>query len=183
MRTVSGGEKRCYICNVFSRCLKPFSRPDMYGILSTAETVLTWPEIMEKIIPGWESNHMPIKELNEITCPFSNFNNSLTVEIWEWIRNFIQQLIMDAITSTCWHWSQTMSVNRAHGMISFTFNSQPLRHVGVILIFKHTKLYWLRRKKLSWCKNLFPWSIISPYTSRLWQGKAWQQAITCINAV
>ena len=48
-------------------------------------------------IPPWTSNHMPSREWDEITYPFPNFNGC-TVEVWEWIRNFISHLIMDVIT-------------------------------------------------------------------------------------
>ena len=40
---------------------------------------------------------MPRKVWDEITCPFPNFNSS-TVEVWEWISNFIPHIIMDVIT-------------------------------------------------------------------------------------
>ena len=40
---------------------------------------------------------MPTKVKDEITYPFPNVNNE-TVEVWEWISDFILQFIMDVIT-------------------------------------------------------------------------------------
>ena len=37
------------------------------------------------------------KVWDEITYPFPNFNG-FTVEVWEWVSNFIQHFIMDVIT-------------------------------------------------------------------------------------
>ena len=42
--------------------------------------------------------HMPSKEFDGITYPFSN---GCTVELWEWISNSIQHFMMDAITYPC----------------------------------------------------------------------------------
>ena len=67
------------------------------------------------LIPTWISNHRPSKVWDEITNPFPNFNgatdeitypfptfNCCTVEVWEWISNFIPQFTMDVITFPCW---------------------------------------------------------------------------------
>ena len=43
---------------------------------------------------------MPSKEWAEITHPFLNFNGA-SVEVKEWISNFIPHLIMDVITYAC----------------------------------------------------------------------------------
>ena len=39
---------------------------------------------------------MPSKVWDEITYSFQNFNVG-TVEVWEWMNNFIQHFIMDVI--------------------------------------------------------------------------------------
>ena len=39
-------------------------------------------------IPAWVSNYIHYKVWNEITYPFTNFNGA-TVEVWEWINDFI----------------------------------------------------------------------------------------------
>ena len=41
------------------------------------------------------------KVIDEITYPFQNFNRT-TVEIWEWLRNFIFHFLMDVITYPFW---------------------------------------------------------------------------------
>ena len=41
---------------------------------------------------------------DEIPYPFSNFN-SVTVEVWELIRNIISHILMDVITYPYWDWS------------------------------------------------------------------------------
>ena len=38
---------------------------------------------------------------DEIIYPFPNFNGS-TVEVWEWINNFITHFIIDVITYPGW---------------------------------------------------------------------------------
>ena len=49
---------------------------------------------------AWISNHTPSKAWDEITCPFPNFNGC-SVEVLEWIRNFILHSITDVITFPC----------------------------------------------------------------------------------
>ena len=57
---------------------------------------------MDKLlIPAWVSNHMHSKVWNEITYPFLNFNGC-TVEVLEWISDFILHFIMDVITYPYW---------------------------------------------------------------------------------
>ena len=48
-------------------------------------------------LPGGISNHMLCKMWDEITYPFQNFN-SCTIEVWEWISNFIPHFIVHVIT-------------------------------------------------------------------------------------
>ena len=52
-------------------------------------------------LPAWTNNHMPSKVWNEITYPFPNFSGC-TMEVWEWISNFISHFIVDVITFPCW---------------------------------------------------------------------------------
>ena len=40
------------------------------------------------LIPVWISNHLPSKVWDNITHPLPNFN-SCTMDVWEWISNFI----------------------------------------------------------------------------------------------
>ena len=43
------------------------------------------------------NNHMPRKLWDEIINPFPNFNGC-TIEVWEWINNFIPHFKIDVIT-------------------------------------------------------------------------------------
>ena len=47
------------------------------------------------------NNHMPSKVWDQIADPFQNFNG-YTVEVWEWISNFITHFMMDVITYQYW---------------------------------------------------------------------------------
>ena len=65
--------------------------------------------------PTWISNQMISKVWNEITYPFLNFNGC-TVEVKEWISNFIPYFIMDVLTDPCWDESKTMLVKGVPGV-------------------------------------------------------------------
>ena len=45
------------------------------------------------------NNYMPSKVWDQITYPFPNINGC-TVEVWEWINNFIPRIIMKVINSS-----------------------------------------------------------------------------------
>ena len=49
------------------------------------------------LIPAWVNNYTHYTVWDEITYPFPNFNGS-TIEVWEWISNFILQSIVHVIT-------------------------------------------------------------------------------------
>ena len=57
--------------------------------------------IVTTLIPAWVGNHMPYKVWDEITYPFPNFNGG-TVEVWEWISNFMPDFTRHVITYTWW---------------------------------------------------------------------------------
>ena len=59
--------------------------------------LLTW----LNLIPAWISNHISSKVWEEIIYPFPNFKGA-TVEVGEWISNFIPHFTMDVITYPCW---------------------------------------------------------------------------------
>ena len=59
-----------------------------------------------KFITTWMSNHIHYKVWNEITYPFINFNG-VTVEVYEWISNFISHFTGQVITYPCWDYSQS----------------------------------------------------------------------------
>ena len=53
------------------------------------------------LISAWISNYIYYKLWGEITYPFLNFNGC-TVEVYEWISNFIPHFTGHVITNTCW---------------------------------------------------------------------------------
>ena len=53
------------------------------------------------LIPAWLSNYIHCKVWGEITYLFPNFNG-FTVEVWEWISNFVPHFTGNAITYSCW---------------------------------------------------------------------------------
>ena len=55
---------------------------------------------------------------DDITCPFSNFNG-WTIEVREWISDFISHFIMDVIIHPCWDLSWSMLVLLVKGPHSF----------------------------------------------------------------
>ena len=75
-------------------------------------------------IPAWVSNHTPSKEQDEIIYPFSNFNGWLTVEVWEWMHNFITHIAMDVITYPCWGESLSLLVKGSPGRFA-AFDTYP----------------------------------------------------------
>ena len=48
-------------------------------------------------------NYIHYKVWNEINYPFLNFNGD-TIEVWEWINNFIPHFARHVITYPCWDW-------------------------------------------------------------------------------
>ena len=50
---------------------------------------------------AWISNCIPSKVWDEFTYPFPNFNGA-TVEVWEWISNFVPRVIIGVINYSCW---------------------------------------------------------------------------------
>ena len=52
------------------------------------------------LIPAWISNYIHYKMWDEITNPFTHFNGA-TVEVWEWISNFIPHYTGRVITYPC----------------------------------------------------------------------------------
>ena len=60
-------------------------------------------------ITARRSNHMQSKVWDKITNPSPNFNG-YTVEVWEWISDFIPHFMMDIIIYPCWDNSWTIYV-------------------------------------------------------------------------
>ena len=53
---------------------------------------------------------MPSKVWDEITYPFPNFT-SCTVEVWEWMSNFMPHFKVDVITYPCWDLTNIHSIS------------------------------------------------------------------------
>ena len=70
------------------------------------------------LIPVWISNSILYKMWDEITYPFSNFNGC-TVEVWEWMNNFIELFTVHVMTYPCWDASWSMLVNGVPGNTVF----------------------------------------------------------------
>ena len=76
------------------------------------------------LIPAWICNHIHYKMWDEINYPFLNFNGA-TVEVWEWISNFIPHITGHLITYPCWDLSYTMLVKVATGRNDANDTSRP----------------------------------------------------------
>ena len=64
------------------------------------------------LFPTSISNYIHYKVWDEINFPIPNLNCT-TVEVWEWIRNFIPHFTEHVITYPCWDWIWTISVKGA----------------------------------------------------------------------
>ena len=53
------------------------------------------------LIPVWICDYIHYKSWDEITYPFPNFNGA-TVEVWEWVSNFISRFTRHVITYPYW---------------------------------------------------------------------------------
>ena len=73
--------------------------------------------------PTLQGNHMPRKVWDEIIYLFPNFNGA-TVEVWEWISNFIPHFTRHGITNLCWDQLLSILVNGG---------SEERRYMGYIL--------------------------------------------------
>ena len=62
------------------------------GACHSGDSLWTW----INIIPARINNYIYYNVWGEITFPFPNFNGA-TVEVWEWISNFILHFIMDLV--------------------------------------------------------------------------------------
>ena len=78
-------------------------------LLKSKDRCITTCKDEKEILPPWInsiqariSNNMSSKVWDEIIYPLPNFNGC-TVEVWEWINNFISHFMKDIITYPCWH--------------------------------------------------------------------------------
>ena len=112
-------------------------------------------------ITPWISNYIHYKVWDEITYPFPNFNGA-TIEVWEWIHNFMLHFTEYVITYPCWDQSWTMLVKWAPGNILERGN------------FIHK--YWLR-PLICIIVNT---NIINHYNSIMWDSEYLHQWLTTI---
>ena len=99
------------------------------------------------LITAWISNHTPCKVWDEITYPFPNFNGA-TIEVWEWISNYIPHFKMDVITHSStlkYHRLLKSTLRGDHGLR--TAHSQLIS--GLLMTWQHKRpenqqlWYWL----------------------------------------
>ena len=81
--------KRPFLCKCIRTVLPLFP-------IMVYENGCVWKMIWLNLILAFTTNHMPCKVWGKITYPCQKF--AKTVEVWEWIRNFIPRIIMDVIT-------------------------------------------------------------------------------------
>ena len=63
------------------------------------------------LIPSWINSYIKYTVWDEITFLFPDFNGT-TVEVWEWISNFIPHFTRHVITYPCLDWSSPILVRR-----------------------------------------------------------------------
>ena len=73
-------------------------------VVCWAVVLICWNYNRLTLIPTWITNHMLSKVWDEIIYQFPNFNG-FTVEVWEWINNFIPYFLIGVITYPCWDWT------------------------------------------------------------------------------
>ena len=105
------------------------------ALVYSYDCCIAWAAIFNQ---AWVTNRISSKKWDEIIYPFSNFNGC-TVEVWEWISNFITHFIMDVIIDTCWDLSYTMLVK---GTLGCTVGCRIFRHEKV----KHVMRTWINVK-------------------------------------
>ena len=67
---------------------------------------------------------------DEIIYPFLNCNN-VTVEVWEWIGNFISQFAGHVVTYPCWKLSHVSTIKEPHSVIVWTIIQGPFYVVAL----------------------------------------------------
>ena len=68
------------------------------------------------LIPAWISNYICYKVWDEMTFQFLNINCA-TVDVWQWICNFIQHFTGHMVSYPCWDFSQSVLVKQAPGCL------------------------------------------------------------------
>ena len=81
------------------------------------------------------SNHMPSELWYELLYPFPNFN-AATVEVWEWISNFIPHFITDVIEQWNCQWQLNTIKDAMRFKSSIVCNAKKIN-----AIFKDSKTF------------------------------------------
>ena len=110
--------------------------------------------------PGtWTINYTHFKLWDEITYPFPNFN-SFTIEVWEWISNFIPHFSGHAITYPCRDLSWTRLVKGATHMRCFGFVLLEVLSKPAWLIYPYSLIWGLLHRQnnfMSYCLDRSLW--------------------------
>ena len=120
-----------------------------------SETVLHFALHPEPLLIIWINFNpsMSNEVRDEITYPFPNFNDC-TVEVWQWIRNFIPQSILGVITYPWWYkckrgpvklcrvFTDILTTNFKMKPVSFCFKYSHIQKHGDVFKWKHSPRYW-----------------------------------------
>ena len=69
------------------------------------------------MIPACICNRVNFGVWDGVACPFPDFGGA-TVEVWEWMSDFVAHITGHAIACPCWDWGWTMLVEGAPGHLS-----------------------------------------------------------------
>ena len=104
------------------------------------------------LIPALISNYTRCKMLGEIIHPFINFNGA-TVEVWEWITNFILHFTGYVITYSCWD-----EINRADYLVQGVAHVRRDCHTAQA-IYNHT-VYTMDVRKTNSNIKMPPYNLV-----------------------
>ena len=102
-------------------------------------------------ITAWISNYIHYKVWNEITNPSPNFN-SATVEVWEWVSNFISHFTGYVITYLWWNLSQSLLIKRGPREMVFVLQED---HKNFVSFKKQSSLEY----HLSHAVSIMVWQV------------------------
>ena len=89
------------------------------------------------LIKEWKSNYIHYKVWGEITWSFPNFN-AATIQVREWITNFIPHIIGHVITYLCWIKLIHVSKRSPRASISFVLTLEIPWH-----LFRSPRPFWM----------------------------------------
>ena len=116
------------------------------------------------LISAWISNHIHYKVWGEITYPFPNFNGA-TVEVWEWISNFISLYWECDFLSTL----GLINVNKNGSLVLKSF-VQSANTVQITNAENASNTITQHNKSKIWCilfalcRTVFRWDLVTVYS-------------------